>query len=118
MLSRVVPVPPIPLRIIPTRDVLDDLVRREVLAGELRPAPPGPLEAILLLVREGPAVLAGTLAVLLRGGAGFGSAVVPVVELVGGAVVLGNALMAEGGSAGVEVPWCLCDIFWTKPSIQ
>lgn len=111
VLRRVIPVPPIALRVIAGRNVCDDLVRSDILAGVPGALLTRALEAVLLLVRHGAAVLACAFAELGRGGPGFGTAVVPVVEFVGGAVIVRPALMGEGRASSVEVPWCLGDIF-------
>lgn len=93
MLRGVVPVPSVALGVVARRDVLQDVVRLDVLVRELGALLTRPLEAVGALVRQGAAVLAGALAVLLGGGPGFGAAVVPVVEFVGGVVVLRSTLM-------------------------
>jgi hypothetical protein len=70
-------------------------------------APFLPLEAFLSLVRHRTAILACALTKLLHGGSRCDISVVLLAEFVGRAVVCGSMLVAEGGCACVQVPWCL-----------
>ena len=110
MLGRVVAVPSVSLGVIARSDILYDVIRDNILASELCPAFAGTLEAVRLLVCDGPAILACTLAVLFCRGAGFCASVIPVVELVCRAVILRDPLVAEGRCACIEIPWCLRDV--------
>ena len=57
------------------------------------------------------AVLTCAFPVLLRSRTSFFTPVVRAVELVGRPVILGTSLMAQRRRAGVQVPWCLGNVF-------
>lgn len=118
MFSGIVTIPAITLGIVTNLDILDELVRGDVLVGEFGAFLTGSFEAVYLFVRDGTTVLASAFAVLGGSGSRFLPPVVPCIDRGIVRLVLGSPLMAERRLAAVQVPRCLRDVFYGPKSVS
>lgn len=95
VVARIVPIPPIPFRIIPHSDVMNNLIRHDILPRKLGASFPRSFEAVESLVGHGTAVRTGAFAEFGGGWAGFLAAFVPVVEFYGGFVFFWFPLVVQ-----------------------